>query len=77
MAMAVLPELQVTLCSAPAGETDAESCFVPPALTDELPGLTVTPVGEICAALTDSTLLPDTEVDAPRILMKYLSLIHI
>lgn len=33
VAMAVLPALQDTPCGAPEGETEAESCFVLPALT--------------------------------------------
>ena len=69
VAIDVLPLLQVTDCSAPAGETVADNCFVLPALTVVLAGLTVTPVGAICAASTDSTQLPVTEVVAPRILM--------
>ena len=45
VARAVLLLLQVTLCGAPEGDTVAVSCFVPPAPTDVLLGLTVTPVG--------------------------------
>lgn len=53
VAIDILPLLQVADCSAPAGETVADSCFVLPALTVALDGLTVTPVGAV-------TFIPST-----------------
>ena len=53
VAIDVLPLLQVTPCGAPEGETVADSCFVLPALTVALDGLTVTPVGAV-------TFIPNT-----------------
>ena len=69
VAMAVLPALQDTPCGAPEGETEAESCFVLPALTVALLGLTVTPVG--ATTFTPREKVPETEVLAPLTFRRY------